>query len=492
MTALLPLVMVGPIVVAGLALLTPRAFVRRALGMGATVAVLASAVTMVVATREGEHLATQVGGWTEGVAIAFVADLLSALMLVLTSLLVVVSLGFAAATGEDDDRWFVPLVLVLSAGVYGALLTADLFNLFVAIEVALIPSYVLMSRGASPGVLPAGRLYLVVNLLASTIYLLGVALLYGAAGTVNLGSLLGAGREPEVALAGAVILVALAVKSGLVPVHGWLPRTYPAPSPAVTALFSGLLTKIGVYAVFRVYSVLFDGEVRWGIPVLVVAGASMLVGVLGALGGSTVRGVLAFHMVSQMGYIVVVLGFGTPAALAAGIFYLLTYTMVKTSLFLSMGVVEHRWRTGRIDRLGGIARRDPLLGATFFAAAMSLVGVPPMVGFIAKYAVVRAGFETGHYVVTALAVVVSLLTLLSMMKLWNGVFWGDEPPAEVRGHEPDGRAPVALVLPGLVLAALALGVGLVPQPFYALAEQAAAGLADPTAYSNAVVGEEQP
>ena len=486
MSALLPLVLVGPLVGAAAAVSIRHLAVRRVIGLATAASVLAVAVTLVTAARDGDVLAAQVGGWPPGVSITFAADLFSALMLALTSLLVVASLCFAAATGDDEDRFFVPLALVLSAGVFGALLTADLFNLFVCIEMALIPSYVLMTRTGTAGILAAGRLYIVVNLLGSTIYLVGVALVYGTTGTVNLGQLAGAARSDQLILAMAVILVALAVKAALVPVHGWLPRTYPAPSPAVTVLLSGLLTKVGVYAVFRIYSVVFDGRDQWSVLVL-VAVASMVVGVLGALGETTMREVLAFHMVSQVGYILLGLAIGTVAGVAAGIFYLLTYTVVKTSLFLSAGAVGTIEGTDRLDRLGGLARRYPLLAIAFLGAALSLIGVPPLVGFVAKFALVRAGFGAGQYVPVAFAVVVSFFTLLSMLKIWNGVFWGDLPagqveqPARIVEH-------LGLVLPGLVLAVLALLVGLAPQVLLALAEQAALGLLDPTAYVTSVTG----
>ena len=485
MSALLPLVVAGPLAAAMLAVVVGRPGLRRAIGLVVPAAVLVAAVALVAATSDGDVLVAQVAGWPAGVSITFAADLLGALMLALTALLVLTCMAFAATSGDDRDRYYVPLALVLSGGTFGAFVTADLFNLFVLIEIALIPSYVLMTRTGSRDQLGAGRIYLTVNLMASTIFLLGVGLLYGTAGTVNLGQLVGAATESDgAALAAGVLLVALAIKAALVPVHGWLPRSYPYPSPAVTALFSGLLTKIGVYAIFRVYTVLFSGESRWDVVVVTVMIASMVVGVLGALGETTVRAVLAFHMVSQVGYIALGVGIGGVVGLSAGIFYLLHHTVVKTSLFLSAGVVERIEGTGRIDRLGGLVRRQPLLGVAFMGAALSLVGIPPFSGFVAKYVLIRAGVVDGQYVAAVVALVVSLFTLLSMLKVWNGVFWGEAPARD------DRLAPLVpprgMVLPGLVLATVSLSIGLAPGLLLSLTDQAAAGLADPTTYATAV------
>ena len=487
MSSLLPLVVAGPLLAAALATAVPQAALRRALGLLVPAVVLAVAVGLVAATSGGDVVVAQVAGWPAGVAITFAADLFGALMLALTSLLVLVCSAYAATSGDDRERYFVPLVLELSGGTFGAFVTADLFNLFVLVEIALIPSYVLITRTGSRAELGAGRIYLTVNLMASTVFLLGVGLVYGTAGTVNLGQLVGAAANSDaVTLATGVLMVALAVKAALVPVHGWLPRSYPYPTPAVTALFSGLLTKIGVYALFRVYSVVFAGETRWDVVLVVVMVVSMVVGVLGALGETTIRGVLAFHMVSQVGYIGLGLALGGLVGLAAGIFYLLHHTVVKTSLFLSAGVVERIEGTGRIDRLGGLARRQRLLAVAFGGAALSLVGIPPLSGFIAKYVLIRAGVVDGQYVAAAVALVVSLFTLLSMLKVWNGVFWGDDPERPA-GVEPV-RPPRGMVVPGLVLAGISLVVGLAPEPLLSLAEKAAAGLSDPGPYATAVVG----
>lgn len=500
MSALLPLIFAVPVLAALLAMLVRP--LARVLGVAIPIGVVVVGVMLVVATAGGDVVVAQVGGWPGGIAITFVADLLSALMLTVSGLLVATCMLFSYSTGVADDRWFVPMVLIMSAGVYGAYLTADLFNLFVMVEVALLPSYVLMSQGGSAGRLSATRLYLVVNLSASTIFLAGLGAVYGAAGTVNIAALAGKASVTVIAIALAVILIALAVKAALVPVHTWLPASYPMASPAVTALFSGLLTKIGVYALVRILSVVYEPGPTVTLVVVLVTAASMIIGVLGALGEGTMRGVLTFHMISQVGYILVGVVLAGPIGLAAVVFYLIHHTVVKTSLFLTAGAVEHQRGTGRIVRLGGVANEQRWVAIAFLLAALSLTGIPPFSGFWAKLGVLNAAVDAGSAVVFAVALLVSIGTLMSMLKLGTGVFWGTprgsdpDPDADADDtddpHEttdPHGRRwSLGLVVPGLALAVLSLVVGIAPEPLLALADSAGAALADPTAYVEAVLG----
>lgn len=485
MSSLLPLFFAVPLLAAVLAALTGSRAVGRVLGLAVPVAVAVAGVLLAVRTSGGDVVVAQVGGWPGGLAIPFVADLLSALLLIVSGVLVTASMTFAFATGQDSSRWFVPLTLVMTAGIYGAYLTADLFNLFVMVEVALLPSYVLMTRTGTPLGLRAARLYLVVNLTASTLFLAGLGAVYGTTGTVNVAALADRGAVPIVAVAVAVILVALSIKAAVVPVHSWLPATYPYATPAVTALFSGLLTKVGVYALIRVLSVVFEPGPTVTLVVVAVTGASMVVGVLGALGEGSIRGVLSFHMVSQVGYILVGLVLAGPVGMAAVVFYLVHHTIVKTSLFLTGGAVEQQRGTGRIVRLGGVAREHRWIAVAFLFAALSLTGLPPFSGFWAKLGVLDAAVDADNYLVLSLALLVSVGTMVSMLKVGSGVFWGSTPADTPRPPTP-WRA--SLVLPGLVLAGVSLAIGLYPGPLLALAATAGAGLSDPAMYVEAVLG----
>lgn len=505
MTWALTLPVALPLAAAAVAVLARRRLgLQRVVSAGASLVVLACAVGLVWATRDGEVLAAGMGGWPARFRITLVADPFAALMLTVTALMVTVCVLFAAARRDDERPYFHPLAQVLFTGACGAYLTADIFDLFVFIEVALIASYVLLTMGGTVAGLRAGAVYVTTNLLASTAFVAGVALLYGTAGTVNFAELAGRARDSEeIAVAATFILAALAVKAGLVPMHGWLPRSYPAASPAVTALFSGLLTKMGVYAMFRLYCTVFEGDAALRTPLLVAASLTMLLGVLGAVGRERMRDILSFHMVSQVGYLVMALGIAGVAGLSAGIFFMLQYIVVKTSLLLCAGAVEAFEGTGTLKELGALAGRRPVLAAAFGVAALSLAGVPPLSGFFAKLALLQAAFGSEDYAVAGVAIGVSFLTLFSMVKIWNGVFWGERPvtaAGTVSGTGPTAgeagpatampptrRRAAALVAPAAALAAISIAFGLGAELLWSLSEQAAVLLADPAAYIEAVL-----
>ncbi|GHE13948.1 proton-conducting transporter transmembrane domain-containing protein [Klenkia taihuensis] len=474
-----------PLVAAAVLLLAPRSTVlARVLGIGSTALVVVAAAVLLARTLGGEVPVAQIGGWPAGIAIVLALDTFGALVLLLTAAVTLLGLVYAIGTGEDRERTFTPLVLVMSAGVSGASSTADLFNLFVFVEVVLIPSYVLLTLARRRQRIAGARLYVSVNLLASTLFLGGIGLLYGVTGTVQLGQLAGvaAGSAPA-ALAATLLLLAMGIKSAVVPLHSWLPGSYSVAGPAVTVLFSGLLTKVGLYALFRLYAVLFDGDRRFLWVVLVVAVLTMVVGVLSAVGATAVRPVLTAHMVSQIGYVLVGLGLSTVAGLAAATFFLVQYVLVKAALFMVGGAVEVRYGTDVLARLGGgLVHRERWLAVAFAGAALALVGIPPTSGFVAKLQLATAAAADGPWWVLLAVVAVSAVTLVSMLKLWNGVFWGEPSPLPA----PAGRVPATLLGPPLLLAGAAVVLGLWAQPLLAAATVAGEQLADPSAWVAAV------
>ncbi|AEF38689.1 monovalent cation/H+ antiporter subunit D family protein [Hoyosella subflava] len=496
-SAYLAFVIIVPLLAAALLTVmhTPL-LVRRTILLGTNAFALGFGIWLAVETYGGNVLGHSIALWPSGIAIPLVADMFSALMLIVTALLGLVCSAFGIATGDDDRAYFAPLVLVLSGGVYGALLTGDLFNLFVFIEVMLLPSYGLIAMLGGLRRLSAGRLYVTMNLMTSTIFLVGVGLVYGVAGTVNIAELAGAGSEdPLIGAAVAVVLIALGVKAAVVPVHGWLARTYPYTSPAVTALFSGLHTKVAIYAIYRIYAVIYEGDSRYLWIGIVIMSATMLIGVLGAVGENTTRSILTFHMISQIGYILLGVALFGPIGLTAGIFYLLHHMVVKASLFLSTGAVEVTYKTNDLGKVQGIARTEPLIAAAFLGAAFSLAGLPPFSGFVAKLVLVRAAIDEAQIAAAVIAVVVSLLTLMSMLKIWKGVFWGRAPEdgvSLVSARKP-GRLLThikpSVAMPAVVLAVVTLAVGIGAQGLLVLSEQAAAGLLDVSGYVEAVIGQ---
>ncbi|WP_232620479.1 monovalent cation/H+ antiporter subunit D family protein [Rothia kristinae] len=518
--AMLPLMVAVPLVAAGLLVVLGRRIVLHAvvvnLVTAASVAVGGWMVWLFSAAGDlpGGAVAHGVGSWQVGIAIPFVADMLSALMIVVTAILTLACTAFAYASGRADSPYFAPLLLVLLAGVNGALLTGDLFNLFVFIEVMLLPSYGLYvlagpGRGAFRQVSGA-RLYVTVNLLTSTIFLAGVGFIYASAGTVNIAELAGAARrDGMVAVSASICLLALGIKAAVVPVHGWLARAYPSTSPAITALFSGLHTKVAIYGIYRIYALLFGGDARYLWVGVLLFCLTMALGVLGAVGQQGSRSILAFHMISQIGYILLGVALFTELGLAAGIFYLLHHMIVKASLFLSTGAIEVTYGTDRLDRFALVAKREPLIAAAFFAAALSLAGIPPFSGFVAKFSLILAAVQDHQIAAVVVMVVVSLVTLLSMLKIWSGMFWGRDPQSlpEVPDRDPDSgasgglliteqgsgtrvrampRVPLKLALPGVVLAVVTLGLGVGGQLLMGLSETAAQGLMHVSAYVEAV------
>jgi multicomponent Na+:H+ antiporter subunit D len=510
MNAALALPFAAPLTAAAVGLLL-RSWrpAQRVVSLLGLLVALGASLALVDATRDGAAVAARIGGWPQGLGIVFAADGFAALMATVACLMALASLWFAVARGEDRHQLFHPMVGVLLAGVLGSFLTADLFNLFVTFEVMLIASYVLLTLRGGRRQVRAGAIYVGVNLLASTLFLLGIGLLYGSAGTVNLGELADIASRTPAALVGAtVIAVAVGVKASLVPMHGWLPRAYTEAGPAVTALFSGLLTKAGVYVLFRLYSVVFAGDQRWQVLLLTVALVTMVVGVLGAVGNGTMRGILAFHMVSQVGYLVLPLGMWTVAGVTAGMVYLLQYIAVKGSLFLAAGAVETLTGTGTLKQLGGMVRTRPLLATGFLLSALALAGIPPTSGFVGKFLLVQAAFDLQLWIAGGVAVLVSLFTLLSMVKIWNGVFWGEETdavttprcllpagvpvPAGGSGATPPPAPSVsrlrvaALIAPSLLIGAGTVVLGLAAPWLIGLVEPAAGTLIDPTPYLEAV------
>ncbi len=535
--ALLPLFVGAPLLIGGLLFVTPRHhLLRHTLGMGTLLALVAGALALVIFTADGTVLAHQIALWPQGISIPFVADAFSSLLLLVTAVLSAVCFLYLIASGEARRSAIASFVLVLVGGVGGALLTADLFNLFVFIEVMLLPSYGLLVILSRRGGMGGSRLYVTVNLLASTLFLAGVGLIYAVEGTVNLAELAGAAEDPVTAMAAAVCLAAIAVKAAVFPVHGWLTRTYAATSPAVAALFSGLHTKIAVYIVFRISAVIFEGDANWMLVILIVASLTLIVGAFAAVGEREIRPLLVFQMISGIGFIVVGIALFTPLGIAAGIAYMVHHMIVMGSLLLVASAIEQTYGSGRLDRVAGLRTREPLLTAAFVVGALSLAGLPPFSGFVAKYALVLASAEGGRVVVAGVLVVVSLVTLMSMMKVWADMFNGkrhadvellaaearvrtreglldDEPvdgdhvadeaawaierhdpprgvrPVDEDPHDHRGtRIPLRLIVPSLLLAALSVALGLGGEVLLSLAEQASLGLLDTGAYVRAVIG----
>ncbi len=494
MSTLLVLPVVLPIVGAAVSILVGRARVaQRVIGTTILASVTVISIVLAIAVDRDGPLAVQAGGWPAPVGITLVADRFSAIMVVIGS--VVVLAVFLYAIGqpgpERNHVGFQSVYLVLSAGVAASFLAGDLFNLFVAFEMMLTSSYVLITLGGRRDQVRSGMTYVVISLIASALFLVAIAFIYSATGTVNMADLSEKMAVLPVGLLSALsvlLLVVFGIKAAIFPLFFWLPDSYPtAPSP-VTAVFAGLLTKVGVYAIFRTQTLLFPSDSRPATLLLVLAGLTMVVGVLGAIAQGDVKRILSFHIVSQIGYMIMGLGLFTLAGIAGAILYIVHHIVVKTSLFLTGGLIEHVGGSSRLSRVGGMVGTAPLLAALFILPALSLAGIPPFSGFLAKLALVEAGVSSTAYVIVGVSLAVSLLTLFSMMKIWGGVFWN--PPEVVAGEEPaSGKpAPALMIVPTVALVAVSLAIAVAAGPLYALTERAATDLLDPVGYVQAVLG----
>jgi len=445
--------------------------------------------------RDGPIAATM-GGWPAPFGITLVADLLSAAMVVITGViaLAVAVYGLGEVDPAEERVGHHTLLHALLLGVTGAFLTGDLFNLYVWFEVMLIASFGLLALGGRRDQLDGAVKYVALNLVSTLAFLAGVGLLYGATGTLNMADLHGEVRELDnqtvVFTTAALFLFAFAVKSALFPLFFWLPASYHTPSVTVSAVFSALLTKVGVYALIRVFTLIYDA----GMPMiqellLITAGLTMLTGVLGAAAQNEIRRILSFHIISQIGYMVLGLALYTPLAIVGAIFYILHHIVVKANLFLVGGVVKRLTGSEDLARIGGLWAAAPWLGVLFLIPALSLAGIPPLSGFWAKLVVIKASLEAEHYVLAATALVVGLLTVFSMSKIWLEAFWKPHPePVFAEGRGLDRGESWALLSPIVALAAITVLIGLVAAPFYAVSVTAAEQLLDPEAYLTAVLG----
>jgi multicomponent Na+:H+ antiporter subunit D len=450
---------------------------------------IASVVLLVVVDRDG-MLVAEAGAWPAPLGITLVADRFATVLLVVAevTLLVVLLYAIGEPGAERNHVGFQSAYLVLAAGVGASFLTGDLFNLFVAFEMMLTASYVLLTLGGRLEQVRSGMTYIVISLVASTLFVTALALLYSATGTVNMADLatrldeLPAGVRTAFAV---LLLVVFGIKAAIFPLFFWLPDSYPtAPSP-ITAVFAGLLTKVGVYAIVRTQLLLFTDDTRPATLLLAVAAATMIVGVLGAIAQDDIRRILSFTIVSQIGYMVMGLGFFTLAGIAAVVFSMVHHIVVKTALFLVAGLVDEASGSNRLSRIGGMVRTTPLLAAMFLTAALGLAGIPPLSGFISKFALIDAGIAARHYPVVAVSLVVSLLTLFSMIRIWGGAFWSPPEAAAAPPREPavgSGGGPLLMVVATGALVVGSLGVAAAAGPIYAFSERAARDLLDRDAY----------
>ncbi|MDS1116102.1 Na+/H+ antiporter subunit D [Gordonia westfalica] len=514
-----------PLVAAALSLLLGRSpRFQRVVAIGAiAVAFIASCLLLYLTDRHGTF-AVAIGGWGDKgypngpLGITLVVDQLAALMLVVSTIVLLcvvvyaIGQGIRDGTAQQPTSIFLPTYLILTAGVCNAFLAGDLFNLYVSFEVLLTASFVLLTLGASEERVRAGASYVMVSMVSSLIFLAGIAFAYATTGTLNLAEM--AVRLDDVSSGTrnalyAVLLVAFGIKAAVFPLSTWLPDSYPTAPAPVTAVFAGLLTKVGVYAIVRAHTLLFPGGSMD--TVLMVAGLlTMIVGIFGAIAQSDIKRLLSFTLVSHIGYMVFGVALSSELGMSAAIYYVAHHILVQTTLFLVVGLIERQAGSASLRRLGGLIA-SPVLAVLFLVPALNLGGIPPFSGFIGKVALLEAGVQNGSvlaWILVAGSVVTSLLTLYVVARIWTKGFWrprADAPEGELADQGPSaliderddgafseredvGRMPAMMVLPTFAMVVAGLVLTLWAGPIFDFTDSAATDVVHRGVYVEAVLG----
>jgi len=463
-------------------------------GFSALLALLNAIYLLYIVSAEGP-VVFWAGGWAPPFGITMVADMLAAIF-VLTASIVSAAVIFYSFRLIDEHReryFYYFLVQMLLVGVNGSFVTGDIFNLYVFFEIFLISSYVLMVLGSTKGQLRETYKYVLLNVLTSIFFLVGVALLYGVAGTLNMADLArklpGAENQGIVSLVAVIFIVVFGGKAASFPLFYWLPQSYVEPPAVVSALFGGLLTKVGAYCMIRAFTLIFTGDAAFTNGLLFALGVcTMFLGGLGAIAQYNFKRILSYHIVSQVGYMIMGLAIGNTVALMAAIYFAVHNIVVKSALFLFAGVTEEITGTNGLKRMGGLLHRYPFLGWGFFLGGASLAGVPPFSGFFAKLLILSGAAEAENYWAMFFTLSVGFLTLFSMIKIFLYCYWGEEKPVRQEALEPsfDYRR---YMLPCLFLVLVSILMGLGAESIVGVIQRAAEELRDPGLYIRAVLGE---
>ncbi|GET30541.1 Na+/H+ antiporter subunit D [Prolixibacter sp. SD074] len=497
MENLLMLPLVLPVLAAIVSLFAKNSLnFRKVSGVFFTLAQFVVAIMILVKVYRDGIQVLQVGSWAAPFGITLVADMFSAIMLFFAGLI-----GFTVsvyALGMMDERrlkfHFYLLFNILLLGVNGAFITGDVFNLYVWFEVMLISSFVLVTLGGERKQLEGAVKYVTINMVSSMLFLAAAGLLYGKMGTLNMADLAvklqNTSSSNLVNSSAMLFFIAFGIKAAVFPFFFWLPASYHTPPVAVTALFAGLLTKVGVYAMIRFFTLFFIplGGI-WKELFLVTGGLTMLIGVFTAASQYDIRRILSFHIISQIGYMIMGLGFFTPLGIAGAIYYMGHNIVAKTNTFMVGGMVSKLKGTFELKSIGGLYKTHPYLALLFVVPAFALAGVPPLSGFFGKFILVKAGFDSHHFLVTAISLFVGLITLFSMIKIWNEGFWKKQPEdAEEVITYQEKKLGFAMIFPSVVLALFSIGMGVAVGFFFDLCMTAAHQLLEPSSYIKAVLG----
>ena len=485
--AVLPILI--PLLTGIVSILVPSVRIQRILNVFSVFTVLLLTILLFSNVWQDGIVVYKYGDWLPPFGITLVVDLLSAGLLCIAMTVAFASLTYSVTSLDAlrERSFFHALFQFLLVGVNGIFLTGDIFNLFVFFEVMLISSYGLVALGGTAGQLEATVKYVTINLIGSTLLVGVVGLLYGIVGTLNMADIAqkidAVGSNDVITLLSLVFLIVFGLKAAVFGLWFWMPGTYTVVPSGLSAYLGGILTKIGVYGILRVFTLIFVHDTSFTHNfILVIACLTMFFGVLGAAAQHEYRTILTWHISSQVGYMIMGVGIFSVAGVAGTIFYVMNNILVKASLFLSSGIAERLTRTLDIYSMGGLLKKSPFAAFLFLVAALALAGVPPFSGFWGKLLLVKAGLESGgwlDWIAVATALITSFFTLYSMMKIWQNAYWRSPVTVEA--------LPVkALFPPTILLVAVTLVMGFWPSLLYDYSYVAAQQLMDPFQYIDAV------
>ncbi|EON76747.1 Na(+) H(+) antiporter subunit D [Lunatimonas lonarensis] len=466
--------------------------------VGSVIALIISGVLFASVWNNG-ILTTQAGDWVAPYGITFVADSLSALMVLLTAIAGLgVSIFSVGSVRNARVRFgYFAIFHFLLMGLNGAFLAGDIFNLYVWFEIIIISSFVLITIGGEKAQLEGAIKYVTMNLLASVVFLTAIAILYGLTGSLNMADLSSKVAAVEnrglVNVTAVLFLVGFGIKSAIFPLYFWLPASYHTPPPAISAIFGGLLTKVGIYALLRVFTLIFIPDEFLITVITIVAALTILSGGIGALIQNNIRKIFSYLIICHIGFMMAGLGIYTEVAIIGVVFYLTHDIIVKTNLFMVSGIIFKIKGTYSLRLLGDFYKTYPKLSLLMAIPLFSLVGIPPLSGFWAKVYLIQGGIVSGNYIAVAFILLGSLLTLVIIANVWSGVFWkeGAVLPAK-KGvkyyHELRPVKRLAMIASVVFLSAVSLFIGLGAEYIIQVATSVADSLMNPEPYIHAVLG----
>lgn len=465
---------------------------QRVMALGALLVTFAVAVLLVFTVSQNGIMTVNLGNWPAPFGIALVSDMLSALLVTTSTLIVFFIVWFATHYFSDayESNYVYIAMLFLLVGVNGAFTTGDIFNLFVFFEVFLISSYVLIVLGGKGVQLRESIKYLLVNVIASALFVMAVALLYGVVGTLSLADL--AQKIPLVenqnviTVIGVLFVIVFGLKGALVPLHYWLPGSYVVAPTPILAMFGALLTKVGVYSILRTYTLLFDTGSFMQTFLIALAVLTIVIGMIGAIAYNDVKLIIIYNIMIAVGVILYGIALNTQTSLEGALYYLMHDMLIKAALFMLVGMMIGITGSGQLRDMGGLITRFPLFGWTFFIAALSLAGIPPLSGFFGKLLIVQGGVADGDLFGPLLILLSSLFVLFSVIKIFLYGFWGEERRVYDGPLVPYTKQ---LLLPTLLLVAVAVAYGFGAEAMHPFITQAIEPLVEPEIYIDAVIKE---